>query len=214
MCLSFVHCIPFFELYFTPHWHCGGSICSRFVVFGLCCYQLIAPSHDDVIKWKHFPLYRPFMWGIHRSPVTDVSFDLRMNKRFTKQSRRWWFDTPLPLLWRHCNGECYSNFKYLISKHIIQIGILGTLCNIALRWMPQNLTNEKCFREWLDPVRQQVITWVNVNPELCRQMVPLGHSELIQQLPITSTSVRVISLAQRQSDDCPNSMKWTNPDIS
>ena len=24
--------------------------------------------HDDVIKWKHFPRYWPFVWGIHRSP--------------------------------------------------------------------------------------------------------------------------------------------------
>ena len=23
--------------------------------------------HDDVIKWKHFPRYWPFVWGIHRS---------------------------------------------------------------------------------------------------------------------------------------------------
>ena len=174
---------------------------------------VLLSTHCPVAWWRHqmetFSALQALYVG--NSPVT---FDLRMNKQLTKQSRRWWFDTPLRLLWRHCNGECYSNFKYLISKHIIQIGILGTFCNIALRWMPQNLTNEKCFREWLDPVRQQVITWVNVNPDLCRQMVPLGHSELVQQLPITSTSVRVISLAQRQSDDCPNSMKWTNPDIS
>ena len=26
--------------------------------------------HDDVIKWKHFPRYWPFVWGIHRSPVS------------------------------------------------------------------------------------------------------------------------------------------------
>ena len=25
--------------------------------------------HDDVIKWKHFPHYWPFVSGIHRSPV-------------------------------------------------------------------------------------------------------------------------------------------------
>ena len=25
--------------------------------------------HDDVIKWKHFPRYCPFVMGIHRSPV-------------------------------------------------------------------------------------------------------------------------------------------------
>ena len=29
----------------------------------------LMPSHDDVIKWKHFPRYWPFVRGIHRSPV-------------------------------------------------------------------------------------------------------------------------------------------------
>ena len=28
-------------------------------------------THDDVIKWKHFPRYSPFVWGIHRSPVNS-----------------------------------------------------------------------------------------------------------------------------------------------
>ena len=28
-----------------------------------------ALHHDDVIKWKQFPLYWPFVRGIHRSPV-------------------------------------------------------------------------------------------------------------------------------------------------
>ena len=28
-------------------------------------------GHDDVIKWKHFPRYRPFVQGIHRSPVNS-----------------------------------------------------------------------------------------------------------------------------------------------
>ena len=27
--------------------------------------------HDYVIKWKHFPRYWPFVWGIHRSPVNS-----------------------------------------------------------------------------------------------------------------------------------------------
>ena len=27
--------------------------------------------HDDVIKWKHFPCYWPFVWRIYRSPVTS-----------------------------------------------------------------------------------------------------------------------------------------------
>ena len=55
-----------------------------------------SPWHDDVIKWKHFPRYWPFVRGIHRSlgwilqrPVTrifDVLFDLLLNKRLSKQS--------------------------------------------------------------------------------------------------------------------------------
>ena len=28
-------------------------------------------DHDDVIKWKHFPRYRPFLRGINRSPVNS-----------------------------------------------------------------------------------------------------------------------------------------------
>ena len=32
------------------------------------CYRLLyLASHDDVIKWKHFPRYWPFVWGIHWS---------------------------------------------------------------------------------------------------------------------------------------------------
>ena len=58
-------------------------------------------THDDVIKWKHFPRYWPFVRGTQRSrwspaqrPVTrsfDVFFDLRSNKRLSKQWRGWWF---------------------------------------------------------------------------------------------------------------------------
>ena len=39
-------------------------------------------------------------------PVTrsfDVSFDLRLNKRLSKQSWGWWFETPSCPLWCHCN---------------------------------------------------------------------------------------------------------------
>ena len=66
--------------------------------------QQLIGIHDDVIKWKKNPRYWPFMWGIHRSPVArsfDVFFDLRLNKRLSKQSRRRLFETPSSSLWRH-----------------------------------------------------------------------------------------------------------------
>ena len=31
----------------------------------------ITNVNDDVIKWKHFPRYWSFVWGIHRSPVNS-----------------------------------------------------------------------------------------------------------------------------------------------
>ena len=31
----------------------------------------ILRTYDDVIKWKHFPRYWPFVRGIHRSPVNS-----------------------------------------------------------------------------------------------------------------------------------------------
>ena len=56
--------------------------------------------HDDVIKWKHFTRYWPFVRGIHQSrwnPRTKASdaelwcfFDLRPNKRLSKQPWGWW----------------------------------------------------------------------------------------------------------------------------
>ena len=49
----------------------------------------------------------------------DVAFDLRMNKRLGKQSRRRWFETPLRLLWRNCN------FWLLVS--VGAIWFLGSL---------------------------------------------------------------------------------------
>ena len=41
-------------------------------------------------------------------PVTrsfDVFFDLRPNKRLSKQSWGWWFETPSRSIWRHCNDK-------------------------------------------------------------------------------------------------------------
>ena len=42
-----------------------------------------------------------------RRPVTrsvDVFFDLRLNKRLSKQWWCWWCETPSRPLWRYCNG--------------------------------------------------------------------------------------------------------------
>ena len=48
-------------------------------------------------------------------PVTrgfDAFFDLRLNKRLSKQSRGWWFETPSRLLLRHCNENRDRQYHY------------------------------------------------------------------------------------------------------
>ena len=49
-----------------------------------------------------------------RGPVTrsfDVFFDLRLNKRLSKQWWEWWFETPSRPLWRHCNEYSHNHRK-------------------------------------------------------------------------------------------------------
>ena len=79
--------------------------------------------HDDVIKWKNFARYWPFVRGIPvtgeiptQRPVTrsfDVFFDLCLNKRLSKQSCGLWFETPSRQWWRHCNGSVWLCHAYL-----------------------------------------------------------------------------------------------------
>ena len=74
---------------------------------------LVSLYHDDVIKWKHFPRNWPFVRGIHWSPVNSphngqwrgalMLFYLRLNKRLSKQSWGWWFETLSLQSWRHSN---------------------------------------------------------------------------------------------------------------
>ena len=40
-------------------------------LFGKLCRYESYIYHDDVIKWKNFPRYWPFVRGIHRSPVNS-----------------------------------------------------------------------------------------------------------------------------------------------
>ena len=70
-------------------------------------------KHDDVIKWKHYRVTGPLCGEVtgpgefpKQRPVTrsfDVFFDLRLNKRLSKQWWGCWFETPSWSLWRHCS---------------------------------------------------------------------------------------------------------------
>ena len=78
--------------------------------------------------WKEFTVDR---WIPSQRPVRlcfDVFFDLRLNPRLNKQSRRWWFETSSRSSWRHCNVEhlvpCRKNPSLVTTK----LDNLRTIC--------------------------------------------------------------------------------------
>ena len=56
-------------------------------------------------------------------PVTqsfDVFFDLRLNKRLSNQSRRWWLETPYCSFWCHCDVCPYSyDILWLAGRFVL-----------------------------------------------------------------------------------------------
>ena len=61
-------------------------------------------------------------------PVTrsfDVFFDLRLNKRLSKQPWGWWFETPSWSLWRQCNviAQMSNRFNFY-TEHGSNIAVL------------------------------------------------------------------------------------------
>ena len=84
------------------------EICS----YGWNCQQVSIGSHNGSgHRW--IPLKRP----VTRS--FDVFFDLRLNKRLSKQSWGWWFETPSRLLCLHC-----EEFFFLWIPGVYQISLV------------------------------------------------------------------------------------------
>ena len=59
----------------------------------------------------------------------DIFFDLRLNKRLSKQSRCRWFETPSRSLWRHGNDETNSAHELLMETVSKRLRALN--CNIS-----------------------------------------------------------------------------------
>ena len=60
-------------------------------------FRVTGPLCGEFTDPGEFPTQRP----VTRS--SDVFFDLRLNKRLSKQPWGWWFETPSWSLWRQCN---------------------------------------------------------------------------------------------------------------
>ena len=87
-------------------------------------------------------------------PVTrsfDVYFDLRPNKRLSKQSWGWWFETLSWSLWRHCNGDMIThpcpNFSGGLNKPPSKLGHgwVITFHIFIMMWLPTHTVNSIWF---------------------------------------------------------------------
>ena len=84
-----------------------------------------ARSHDDAIKWKHFPRYWPFVRGIHRSPVKSphkgqwhgaLMFSLIciwingwVNNREAGDLKRYRAHYDVIVMWTECDIRCVNS---------------------------------------------------------------------------------------------------------
>ena len=112
-------------------------------------------KHDDVIKWKHFPRYWPFVRGMHQSPV---------NSPHKGQWRwGWWFETPSCPLWRHCNDM--GRFTVYPKKYAHGFCFAVLCCGYTLTDFPypSGLLHWHCGNLTIAPVPAKQPWWIRIN---------------------------------------------------
>ena len=79
-------------------------------------------------------------------------------------------------------GRCGLSLKSEIFKPVSRIDILSIFYGITLSECHKAslMISQHWFKWWLVAVRQQAITWANVNPDLWCHMAPLGHNGLLR----------------------------------
>ena len=83
--------------------------------------MLLALCEENPPVTGRFLSQRPVTWGF------DVFFDLRLNKRPSKQSSRRSFETALGSLWRYCNVLFFTvRHSYKIPDKAFEYGFLRT----------------------------------------------------------------------------------------
>ena len=123
-------------LFYNAAWMMTSSNGNIFRVTGHLCGEFIVPGE--------FPIQRPVTRNF------NVFFDLRLNKRLSKQSWGWWFEMLSRPLWRHRNVSSLDALNFhrfprfssgtdqMIAKLLVIRAVpilpVGILCEV-LRWL-------------------------------------------------------------------------------
>ena len=172
----------------------------------ICCWGIsnnklrrnlvVKISHNHIVTWWHhqmdifsallalcagnspvsgeFPCQRP----VTRS--FDAFFDLRLNKRLSKQSRGWWSETPPRSLWRQCNEMsrisvtlqapwvaiyCISICCWGISSNKLRRNLVVTIC----RYSSEFIHMPHAEKSITDDINQSSLSCTGIS---CRMLTP------------------------------------------
>ena len=134
----------------------SASPCWRYQIEAFSALLAIYEGHPPVTSG--FPSQRPVTW----------SFDLRLSKRLSKQTKRWWYETPLRSLWPHCNGYDVRQISFYDGKSlhrnvstVTMLFVLGLSTNSMTHICLNILTNISSDNV-LSPGRRQAIIRNNI----------------------------------------------------
>ena len=96
-------CVGVFDIPGLMMTSSNGNI---FRVTGPLCGELTGPGE--------FSTQRPV------TRIFDVFFDLRLNKRLSKQPGGWWFEMPSWPLWRQCNVTCMAPQRKTLFEYVCE----------------------------------------------------------------------------------------------
>ena len=124
------------------------------VLFPLCEWHrtIMIMSHDDVIKWIHFPRYWPFVRGIHRSSVNSP------------HNGQWRGALMFSLICVWINGWVNNRKAGDLRRHRAHYDVI-----VMVNTDSGNGSGH----------RQHTIVWANVDPVKCRHMTSLCHSNFM-----------------------------------
>ena len=113
-------------------------------------FRVTGPLNSPVTG--EFPSQRPMTRSF------DVLFDLRLNKRLTKQSWGWWCETPSRSLWRYCNDTFYAEgWEHTACVWLVWCCTLGlSLHKVSVIWYhskPQKLYMSHRMSHWCNVCR-------------------------------------------------------------
>ena len=101
---------------------CTCEILSSNIKWQKCKGQKTLTVHDDVIKWKHFPRYWPYVRGIHRSPVNSP------------HKGQWCGALIFPLICTWINGWVNNGEAGDLRRHCTHYDVIVKVTTIITTW--------------------------------------------------------------------------------